>query len=120
MPAKLGKDFLAQFQALAPAKPFAVATGFLAEDISVAGFERVGKAAWQHEYLKFVLEECARMSAKLVIWMVPRDMDELVKKLGPLGEFAKIIKNTGLQDSKGNGRKSLDLWQQWLKLPRKG
>lgn len=120
VPSKLGKDFLAQFQALAPGKPFAIAnTAFLAEDISAAGIERVGKAAWQLEYLKFVFDECARMNAKFVIWMVPRDLDDLVAKLGPLGEFAKLFKDTGLQDGKGNPRKSFELWQQWLKLPRK-
>ena len=120
VPSKLGKDFLAQFQALAPGKPFAIAgTAFLAEDISVLGFERVGKAAWQHEYLKFVFEECARMNAKFVIWMVPRDLDDLAQKLGLLGEFVKIVKDTGLQDGKGNPRKSFELWQQWMKLPKK-
>jgi hypothetical protein len=119
VPSKLGKDFLAQFQALAPNKPFALATGFLAEDMAALGIERAGKAAWQHEYLKFVFEECARMNAKLLIWMVYRDLDEFVKKLGILGEFAKILKSTGLQDAKGNGRKSFELWQQWLKLPKK-
>lgn len=120
VPAKLGRDFLAQFQAMAPGKPFAIAgTAFLAEDVSVLGIERVGKAAWQHEYLKFVLDECARMNAKFVVWMVPRDLDDLADKLGPLGEFVKLFKDTGLQDGKGNPRKSFELWQQWLKLPRK-
>lgn len=120
VPAKLGRDFLAQFQALAPGKPFAIAgTAYLAEDISAVGIERVGKAAWQQEYLKFVLEECARMNAKFVIWMTARDLDDLVEKLGPLGEFAKLFKDTGLQDGKGNPRKSFETWQQWLKLPRK-
>jgi hypothetical protein len=120
VPAKLGKDFLAQFQALAPSKPFAIAgTGFPAEDISAVGIERVGKAAWQQEYLKFVFDECARMNAKFVIWMVHRDLDLLVQKLGILGEFAKLFKNTGLMDAKGNPRKSMELWAQWLKLPRK-
>jgi len=120
VPSKLGKDFLGQFQALAPSKPFAISgTAFLAEDISVLGIERVGKAAWQADYLKFVFEECARMNAKFVIWMVARDLDDLVKKLGLLGEFAKVIKDTGLLDGMGNPRKSFELWQQWLKIPKK-
>jgi hypothetical protein len=120
VPSKLGKEFLAQFQALAPSKPFAISgTAFLAQDVSVLGIERVGKAPWQLDYLKFVFEECARLNAKFVIWLTPRDLDELVKKLGLLGEFAKPIMYTGLQDSKGNPRKSFDLWQQWLKLPKK-
>jgi hypothetical protein len=119
VPAKLGREFLAQFQALAPSKPFALATGFLAEDVSVAGIERVGKAVWQQEYLRFVFDECSRMNAKFVIWMIPRDLDLLVQKLGPLGELAKLYKSTGLVDAKGNPRKSMELWQQWFKLPRK-
>lgn len=121
VPSKLGKDFLAQFQALAPAKPFAIAgTGFLAEDISVIGLgDRVGKAAWQAEYLKFVFDECARMNAKFIIWSVARDLDDLAQKLGLLGEFIKVIKDTGLIDGKGNPRKSFELWQQWQKLPKK-
>jgi hypothetical protein len=120
VPGKLGREFLAQFAALAPGKPFAVAnTAFLAEDFAVAGLERVGKAAWQQEYLKFVLEECARLNAKFVIWALARDMDDLVQRLGPLGEFAKIFKDTGLIDGKGNPRKSCETWQSWLKLPKK-
>ncbi|HXX93970.1 MAG TPA: hypothetical protein VEN81_10065 [Planctomycetota bacterium] len=119
VPSKLGRDFLAQFQALAPSKPFALATGFLAEDLSVIGIERVGKAAWQMEYLKFVFEECSKLNAKFVIWMIPRDLDLLVQKLGLLGEVAKPIRNTGLLDAQGNPRKSMELWQTWFKLPRK-
>lgn len=121
-PAKLPKDYFSKVAALGGGKPFAVAeTAFLGEDLTIAGFERVGKAAWQDEYLKWLLEDCAKLNAKFVVWMLPRDFDLLYEKLfanTPL-DFFKIIKDTGLIDGLGKPRKSFETWQAWMKLPRK-
>jgi hypothetical protein len=120
-PGKLPKDYFSSIAALAPGKPFAVTeTAFLAEDLTVTGFERTGKAVWQQDYLKFVLAEAARLNARLVVWLVPRDCDDLFQKLGAeVPDFFKIFKDTGLLEGDGTPRKAFDTWQQWFKLPRK-
>jgi hypothetical protein len=122
-PAKIRKDHFSSIAALGAGKPFAITeTAFLAEDLSVPGFERIGKAAWQQEYLRFALEEAARLNAKLVVWMLPRDYDELWKKVAGAGEgadFYRLFKDTGLLDGEGNPRKAFETWEQWRKLPIK-
>lgn len=119
-PAKLPKDLFAQMAAMAPNKPFAIAeTAFLAEDVNFIGIERVGKAAWQQDYLKMCFEEGVRLNAKFVIWMLPRDCDALYEKIPPpLNELLKLFKDTGLLDGDGKPRKSYELWSQWLKYTR--
>jgi hypothetical protein len=121
VPSKIPKDYFQQAASLAPGKPFAVAeTAYLAEDLSLYGVERAGKQAWQQEYLKFVLEESAKLGARFVVWMIPRDYDELWNKFGALApEFLRIFKNTGLKDGQGHPRKSYETWMQWYRLPRK-
>jgi hypothetical protein len=120
-PAKIPKDYFAKVAQLAPGKPFAIAeTGFPAEDSDILGFERVGKAAWQQDWLKTCLEEAARYNARFVVWMVPRDIDDLYKRIPPiLNEPIRFIRDTGLLDGTGKPRKAFELWQQWLKIPRK-
>jgi hypothetical protein len=119
-PAKLPKDMFAQMAAMAPQKPFAIAeTAFLAEDVNFIGIERVGKAAWQQDYLKMCFDEGVRLNAKFVIWMLPRDCDALYEKVPPpINEFLKLFKDTGLLDGDGKPRKSYELWSQWLKYTR--
>ena len=119
-PAKIPKDYFAQMAALAPQKPFAIAeTAFLAEDVSFFGIQRVGKPAWQQDYLRFCFEEGVKLNAKFVIWMLPRDLDALYLKLPPvIREILTPIKNTGLMDGEGKPRKSFELWSQWLKYQR--
>jgi len=119
-PAKLPKDYFAQMAALAPQKPFAIAeTAFLAEDVSFFGIERVGKPAWQQDYLKFCFDEGVKLNAKFVIWMLPRDCDKLYEKLPPvIREIVTPIKDTGLMDGEGKPRKAFELWSQWLKVQR--
>jgi hypothetical protein len=119
-PAKIPKDYFSQMAALGPGKPFAIAeTAFLAEDVNFFGIERVGKAAWQAEYLKFCFEEGVKLNAKFVIWMLPRDLDQLYEKLPPLiRDILLPIKDTGLLDGQGNPRKSFEVWSQWLKYTR--
>ncbi len=123
-PAKLPKTYFAQMAALAPQKPFAIAeTAFLAEDINVdigaLHLERVGKAAWQADYLKFCFDEGSKHNAKFIVWMIPRDLDKLYEALPPIiREILLPIRDTGLMDGAGAPRKSFELWSQWLKLPR--
>jgi hypothetical protein len=123
-PAKLPKTYFAQMASLAPQKPFAIAeTAFLAEDVNVdigaVHIERVGKAAWQADYLKFCFEEGVKHNAKFIIWMIPRDLDKLYESLPPLiREIILPIRDTGLLDGAGTPRKSFELWSQWLKYPR--
>jgi hypothetical protein len=121
-PAKIGKNYFQQMAALAPNKPFAIAeTAFLAEDVNFIGIERVGKAAWQQDYLRFCFEEGVKLNAKFIVWMVPRDPDMLAEKVPPpLNEFFKLFKDTGLLDGEGKPRKSFELWSQWLKYTRVG
>ncbi|HZE95393.1 MAG TPA: hypothetical protein VE981_00040 [Planctomycetota bacterium] len=123
-PAKIPKNYFAQMAALAPQKPFAIAeTAFLAEDVNVdlgaLHIERVGKAAWQADYLRFCFEEGVKHNAKFIVWMIPRDLDKLYDALPPLvREIILPIRDTGLMDGAGNPRKSFELWSQWLKYPR--
>jgi hypothetical protein len=123
-PAKLPKNYFAQMAALAPQKPFAIAeTAFLAEDVNVdigaIHIERVGKAAWQADYLKFCFDEGSKHNAKFIVWMLPRDLDKLYESLPPIiREIILPIRDTGLMDGAGAPRKSFELWSQWLKLPR--
>ena len=119
-PAKIPKDYFAQMAALAPNKPFAIAeTAFLAEDVNFLGIERIGKAAWQQEYLKFCFDEGVKLNAKFVIWMLARDLDPLYQRLPPvIREVVTPIKDTGLMDGEGKPRKSFELWSQWLKYTR--
>ena len=94
-------------------------TAFPAEDSDILGFERVGKPAWQQDWLRFCLEESARHNARFVVWMMPRDIDDLFVRVPPiLHEFLKFIRDTGLLDGQGKPRKSFETWSQWLKIPR--
>lgn len=123
-PAKIGKNYFAQMAALAPQKPFAIAeTAFLAEDVNVdigaLHIERVGKAAWQADYLKFCFEEGVRHNAKFIVWMIPRDLDKLYETLPPIvREVLLPVRDTGLLDGAGQPRKSFELWSTWLKYTR--
>jgi hypothetical protein len=119
-PAKLPKDYFAQMAALAPQKPFAIAeTAFLAEDVNFLGIERIGKPAWQQDYLKFCFDEGSKLNAKFIIWMLPRDCDALYEKIpAPINEMLKLFKDSGLLDGEGKPRKAFELWSQWLKIPR--
>jgi hypothetical protein len=122
-PAKIPKDYFAKLAATMPGKPLAVETAFIAEDMRIGNEERAGKATWQEEYLRFVLDESARLNGKFVIWMLPRDCDALYGRLAKdkneAAEFIKIFRDTGLLDGDGKPRKSFETWSKWLALPRK-
>ena len=123
-PAKLPKNYFAQMAALAPQKPFGIAeTAFLAEDVNVdigaVHIERVGKAAWQADYLKFCFDEGVKHNAKFIVWMIPRDLDKLYETLPPIiREVLLTVRDTGLMDGAGQPRKSFELWSTWLKYTR--
>ena len=119
-PAKIPKNYFAQMAAFAPQKPFAIAeTAFLAEDVNFFGIERVGKPAWQADYLKFCFDEGVKHNAKFIVWMIPRDLDLLYEKLPPIvREILVPVRDTGLLDGQGNPRKSFETWSQWLKYQR--
>jgi hypothetical protein len=119
-PAKIPKDYFSQMAALGGGKPFAIAeTAFLAEDVNFLGIERVGKPAWQADYLKFCFEEGIRLNARFIVWMMPRDCDALYERIPPIiREILLPIRDTGLMDGQGNPRKSFELWSQWLKYTR--
>jgi hypothetical protein len=121
-PARLPKDYFSSVAALAGGKPIAVAeTCFPAEDLTLPGFERIGKPAWQQDYVRLLLDESARLNARFVVWTVPRDYDLLADRAGALfPEFFKIFRDAGLQDGDGKPRKSFELWEQWRKLPVAG
>jgi hypothetical protein len=121
-PAKIKKDYYSRIGAALPGKPLAVVqTAFLGEDLALPGLERAGKAAWQDEYLRWLLEDCARLNARFVVWTVPRDYDLLYLKFlaGTPMDFFKIMKDTGLLDGEGRPRKAFETWQLWRALPVK-
>lgn len=125
-PAKIPRDYFSRITALAPGKPFAVETGFLAEDLQLPGLgERFGKPGWQDDYLKFVLDESARLNGKYVIWVLARDFDALwnraAKDAPDSNElaYARLFRDTGLLDGDGKPRKAFETWSAWLKLPKK-
>ncbi len=123
-PAKIPKDYFAKVAAALPGKPFAVAeTSFLAEDIRFGEEFRPGKAPWQDDYLRFVLEEAARLNGRFVVWTLPRDCDQLQARLGEdsreIAAFLGLFKDTGLLDGDGKPRKSFETWSKWLALPKK-
>lgn len=115
-PAKMPRDYLARVAALAPGRPLAVVdTAFLGEDLRIGDFERVGKAPWQDDYVRWLLEECARLNARIVVYSVPRDYDLLWEKFLrhlPL-EFLKIMRDTGLIDGQGKPRPAFETWKDW-------
>lgn len=125
-PAKIPKDYFAKVASALPGKPFAVAeTAFIAEDMRIGTEERPGKAAWQDDYLRFLLDEAARLNGKFVVWTIPRDCDALHERLArdpataPMADFFRIFKDTGLLDGDGKPRKSFETWSKWLALPKK-
>lgn len=125
-PAKIPKDYFAKIAAAVPGKPFAVAeTCFIAEDLRFGQEERPGKAAWQDDYLRFLLDEAARLNGKFVVWSIPRDCDALHARLAadpataPMADYFRVFKDTGLLDGDGKPRKSFETWNKWFALPKK-
>jgi len=122
-PRDLPADWFSQMARLAPEKPFAVSeTGYIAEDFVLKkyGVNIKGREEWQAEYVQFLLNKANELNAKFVVWFVMRDYDLGWKRLERLGfdEGYKTWRDTGLIDGDGNPRKSLKIWDAWLKLPK--
>ena len=131
--ANIPPDWFTKVRDLAPGKPFAVAeTAFLAQDFThpTQGIwipfkkERLlilGRAKWQAEYFRFLLDSVQKLDTAFInVWAI-RDLDLLFEKIDPEGEYAhpmwKLINNSGLFDAEGNPRESLAIWDAWQKLP---
>jgi hypothetical protein len=85
------------------------------------GVNTKGTSAWQSEYVEFLFNKSNKLDAEFVVWFVPIDYDSGWNKLENMGmdEFSKIWKDTGLFDGNSNPRPSLQLWDKWLKMPKK-
>jgi hypothetical protein len=120
-PAKIPRDYFAKVAALGGRKPFAVAeTCFIAEDFLTPESSLYGKEAWQDDYLRFVLEESAKLNGKFLIWLVTRDYDRIWDKLPPgTPELFKLMRDGGLVAGDGRERKAFQTWKTWHQLPRK-
>jgi hypothetical protein len=120
-PEDLPQDWFSRLAELAPSKPFAIAeTGWTAKDVDVVlknlltGAAHVpGNEKWQARYTRFILEESHRLGGRFVVWFVGRDFATVNS------ETAKWWHHSGMADRDGNSRESLQIWDQWLKLPHK-
>lgn len=80
-----------------------------------------GKATWQTEYYRFLLESLQKLNTAFVnVWAI-RDLDLLFAKIDPNGNFVdpmwKLINHFGMYDGSGQSRESLIIWDAWKKLP---
>ncbi len=122
---KLPENWFAKIAEVLPNKPFAVAeTGFIA-----GNFSKFTSLVWirsnpdsQAVYVKRLIEDAQALNAEFVIWYVPRDYDALWEKMKANGMsrwFAQWMR-AGLWDADGAGRPSLEIWEAWRALPRRG
>lgn len=122
-PTDLPDHWFAQWAALAPDKPFAITeTGYPAEDLLMPeyGVKIKGNAAWQADYVAFMLESLDALDAEFIAWFIPRDYDQLYDFLTEqYGEFQfyKTWRDTGFYDGAGSVRPALSVWDQWLEAP---
>lgn len=115
---KLSNNLFSQVRGYIGNKPFAVAeTGFNAKDWKV--LSRLiwieGNETSQDNYLRFLLEESAKLEAVFINWWVPRDLDYLWKKMKAAGADSMLSQwnSNGLLDAHGNKRKSFYRWKNW-------
>ena len=115
---KLPDNLFSQVSDYIGDKPFAIAeTGFNAKRWSV-----LSKLIWisgneksQAHYVRFLLEESNKLDAVFVNWWVPRDLDELWKKMKASGAdpmFSQWNSN-GLLNANGEERPSYFIWKEW-------
>ena len=120
-PGELPQDWFSQMQDLAPDKPFAVAeTGYIAQDLVLVqyGVEIQGTDEWQADYVRFLFDKANELQAEFIVWFVSRDYDLAWERVGAgVDEIFKLWRDTGLLDGDGNGRPSLQIWDEWLGLP---
>lgn len=123
-PSELPRDWFSLIAELAPEKPFCIAeTGYIAEDLIIDAYNIhiEGKAEYQAEYVKFLLEEMNNLNAEFVIWFVPRDYDLAWERLEDMGfpPWGRMWRDCGFIDENGNPRPALGVWDSWLGLPKK-
>ncbi len=123
-PALIPATYYSDVAALAPAKPFAIAeTAWPAEDIDFSGtVVFYSNAAYQQAYVQRLLDECRKLKAKFLYWVVPRDYDDAWNNgwsTSPLANFIRIYRDCGLFDGAGNPRGSADLWRSFRSVPLK-
>ena len=77
----------------------------------------------QAQYVRFILQASHELDGRFVVWFFAQDFDFVYGGLSgdqvAFWEFAKWWRDTGMVDGDGKPRKSLHLWDEWLKLPRK-
>ncbi|MBD3286954.1 hypothetical protein GF359_09915 [candidate division WOR-3 bacterium] len=122
-PSLIPAYWFTQMADLAPEKPFAVAeNGYPAEDLRILsyGVNVNAKESWQAEYVHLMCERMNELEAEFVVWFCVRDYDQAWKDLKRAGfePWGKMWRDTGLYDGKGRPRQSLDVWSDWLELPR--
>ena len=122
-PSDLPENWFSAVAALAPEKPFCIAeTGYIAEDLIIDAYSITikGRADYQAEYVKFLLEEMDTLDAEFVVWFVPRDYDLAWERLQDMGfpPWGKIWRDCGFINENGNPRPALGVWDSWLQLKR--
>ena len=121
---KLPDNLFSQVRGYIGDKPFAIAeTGFNAKRWSV-----LSKLVWisgdeksQAQYVRFLLEEADKLGAVFVNWWVPRDLDQLWKKMKASGAdpmFSQWNSN-GFLKADGEKRPSYFVWKEWYQKERR-
>lgn len=114
-------DWLSEFKALDPNKPFAITeTGFIAEDLNISELDVQikGKEKWQADYVQKLFRSATFMEAEFVMWFVYRDYDLFYENTPDAPFFFKIWKDIGIEDGNGNARPAKDTWITWRDLPK--
>ncbi len=122
-PGRLQEDYFAALAALAPAKPFAIAeTGWPAEDVTAPYPVFIpATESSQLAYVRRLLDDSDRLSARFVTWFFTRDYDDFWQsdlRSSPIASVARLWKDTGLYDGAGAPRPALAAWRRRLALPR--
>lgn len=120
-PTLFAVDWLKDFRALDPNKPFAISeTGYNAEDLVIDNFGvRIrGTEEWQKEYVLKLLRQAEELKASFVCWFVFRDYDLLYDKYYSQDDLTKIWRDNGLIDGLGHERPAFQVWKNWKKLAK--
>ncbi len=100
-------------------KPIAVSeSGMLSSNVALKSFGITlhGTQKDQTEFERSLLETAQSGGYEFVINFATIDFDVMVKKLpGKAAELASMWEFTGLQDSRGRPKPSLNIWDNWLR-----
>ncbi|UCB46641.1 MAG: hypothetical protein JSV25_04265 [Spirochaetota bacterium] len=71
--------------------------------------------------MSFLLEQSSRLDAEFAVWFFSRDYDDFWSRVRAMGmdELFMLWKDTGLFDEDGKERKSLEIWDHWLRLRKR-